>query len=232
MRFSLRTIGVHGALVTTLLATAMHEASAQTPGDGSWKSLMDGRSANAWRGYQATVLPAGWHVRDGTLAKDGPAADLITREQFANFELELEWKIAPGGNAGIFYRATEDFERVYWTGPEYQILDDASAPDARNRLTSAGAAYALYPSPPGLVKPAGEWNATRIVVNGAHVEHWLNGKKLLEYELWSPDWEAKVRATKFAEWPRYGREKTGHIGIQGDHEGALALRNIRIKVLP
>ncbi len=82
------------------------------------------------------------------------------------------------------------------------------------------------------MKPAGEWNATRIVVNGAHVEHWMNGKKLLEYELWSPDWESKVTATKFAAWPRYGREMVGHVGIQGDHNGALALRNLRIKVLP
>ena len=118
------------------------------------------------------------------------------------------------------------------TAPEYQLLDDANAPDGKSRLTSAGAAYAIYPPPAGIVKPAGEWNSTRIVVNGAHVEHWLNGKKLLEYTLWSPDWEAKVKASKWSAVPTYGREKKGYIGIQGDHDGSLAIRNVRIKVLP
>jgi hypothetical protein len=197
-----------------------------------WKSLFDGKTLDAWRGYQSQTLPSGWHVMDGTMAKEGSTGDVVTKEQFTNFELELEWKIAPGGNAGIFYRGSEADKKIYLTAPEYQLLDDAAAPDGKSRLTSAGAAYAIYPSPAGNLKTAGEWNATRIIVNGAHVEHWLNGKKLLEYELWSPDWEAKVKASKFKDFPKYGREKSGHIAIQGDHDGSLALRNIRIKVLP
>jgi hypothetical protein len=139
--------------------------------------------------------------------------------------------ISPGGNAGVFYRGTEEYDHVYWSAPEYQLLDDAAHKDGQNRLTAAGAAYALYASPEGVVKPAGKWNAARIVVSGAHVEHWLNGKKVVEYELWSPDWEARVKASKFTDALRYGRATRGLIGIQGDHEGTLSLRNIRIQDL-
>jgi Domain of Unknown Function (DUF1080) len=220
---------------STLLSalTLMHPPKAEAQGASSgWTSLFDGRTMDGWRGYQSTTMPAGWHVMDGTLAKDGPTGDIVTTGQYANFELELEWKLAKGGNAGVFYRGSEGEKKIYLTAPEYQLLDDANAPDGKSRLTSAGAAYAIYPSPEGIVKGAGEWNSTRIVANGAHVEHWLNGKKLLEYTLWSPEWEAKVKASKFVLFPKYGRLKSGHIAIQGDHEGSLAIRNVRIKVLP
>jgi hypothetical protein len=196
-----------------------------------WRLLFDGKTTAGWRGYQQKGLPPGWSVVDGTLAKSASVGDIVSVNRFGDFELAIEWKIAPGGNSGIFYRGTEQYEHIYWSAPEYQLLDDARAPDGTSRLTSAGAAYGLYPSPAGILKPAGEWNATRIVVKGAHVEHWLNGQKLLEYELWSPDWEAKVKASKFAAWPNYGRAKRGYLAVQGDHSGALALRNIKIREL-
>jgi len=196
------------------------------------RPLFDGRTTAGWRGYKSQEMPAGWKAVDGVLTKEGKAADILTVDQFGDFDLEFEWKIAAGGNAGVFYRGTEEYDHVYWSAPEYQLLDDATARDAKSRLTAAGAAYALYPAPAGVVKPAGEWNKGRIVAKGAHVEHWLNGQKLLEYELWSPDWEAKVKASKFGEWPSYARAKKGHIAIQGDHEGALSLRNVRIRELP
>jgi hypothetical protein len=196
-----------------------------------WTPLFDGRTTNGWRGYREQTMPAAWHVVDGTLAKSGETSDIITTGEYGDFELELEWKLSPGGNAGVFYRATEEYEHPYWSGPEYQLLDDAGHPDGKSRLTAAGSDYGLYPSPAGIVKPAGEWNSSRIVVKGSHVEHWLNGRKLLEYELGSPDWEAKVRASKFAEWPNYGRAAKGHIAIQGDHDGSLAIRNVRIREL-
>jgi hypothetical protein len=194
-----------------------------------WRSLLDGASLKDWRGYKADKIPDGWRIENGTLAKDKPVADLVTKDQFGDFELELEWKIGDAGNAGIFYRGTEEYERIYWSAPEYQLLDDIKGADNKSRLTSAGAAYAILPSPPGHLKPVGEWNRTRIVAKGSHVEHWLNGVKLLEYELGSPDWEAKVKASKFNVWPNYGRAKRGHIALQGDHEGSLAFRNIRIR---
>jgi hypothetical protein len=176
-------------------------------------------------------VPDGWQVVDGALTRVAGAGDLITIDQFANFELELEWNVSPGGNSGIFFRATEEAERIYETAPEMQVLDDAAHADGGNRLTSAGANYGLYAPPEGVVKPAGEWHAVRIVVDSAHVEHWLNGVKVVEYDLWSPEWEAKVAASKFVEWPGYGRATRGHIGLQ-DHGDWVAYRNIRIRELP
>jgi Domain of Unknown Function (DUF1080) len=203
--------------------------SAPTTG---WRTLFDGKLLDTFRGWRSDGMPQGWYVVDGTLAKDGHVDDLVTREQFGNFELELEWKIGRAGNSGIFYRGTREYDEIYWSGPEYQLLDDANAHDGHNRLTAAGSAYGLYGPPAGVVKPFGEWNKTRIVIQGGHVEHWLNGRRIVEYDLGSPDWKAKVAASKFSEYPNYGLAKSGLIGIQGDHPGSLALRHIRIRVLP
>jgi hypothetical protein len=213
---------------TTSTASGATPLTAEQRAAG-WRSLFDGTSTSAWRGYKEQSLPAGWSIVDGILTKTGSVHDIITRDQFGNFELALDWKIAPGGNAGVFYRGTEEYDHIYWSAPEYQLLDDAGHPDGQTRVTSAGAAYALFPSPAGVVKPAGQWNSTLIVVNGNNVQHWMNGQKLLEYDLGSPDWEAKVKASKFVAYPHYGRAPSGYIGIQGDHDGTLWLRNIRIR---
>ena len=196
-----------------------------------WRLLFDGRTGAGWRGYRQAALPAGWQVKDGALTRVGSGGDIITNEQFKNFELALEWKIAPGGNSGIFYRASEDSDAIYWNAPEMQVLDDARHPDGQSRLTSAGAAYGLYPAPAGVVQPANEWNAVRLIVNGNHVEHWLNGVKMVEYEFGSPDFQAKVKDSKFAPHPNFGKNAAGHIGLQ-DHGDRVAFRNIKIRVLP
>jgi hypothetical protein len=196
----------------------------------SWRSLLD-KDASAWRGWESTSLPRGWHVEGDTISKDGEVDDLVTREMYGDFELELDWKIGKEGNSGIFYRGTREYDHIYWSAAEYQLLDDANAPDGRNRLSSAASAYALYAAPAGIVKPFDQWNTTRIVVRGAHVEHWLNGQKVVSYELWSADWKAKVAASKFGKYPNYGIAREGYIGIQGDHPGMLSLRRIRIRAL-
>ena len=218
---------------TSLIACAVALAvgCACGPAESEWKILFDGKSLDAWRGYKTDAVPKGWVVENGTLTKHDRVADIVSKEEFGNFELTIDWKIGPAGNAGVFYRGTEEYDHIYWTAPEYQLLDDDKAADNKTRLTCAGAAYALYPSPPGHLKPVGEWNTTRIVVNGNHVEHWLNGFKLLEYELGSADWAAKVKASKFNDYPNYGKAKRGHIAMQGDHEGVLAFRNIRVREL-
>jgi Domain of Unknown Function (DUF1080) len=215
------------AAALMLAAACQHDPAAMQ----SWRPLLDEKAAGAWRGWVSATLPEGWQVAGGTISKQNAVDDLVTREAFGNFELELEWKIGKGGNSGIFYRGTREYDHIYWSAPEYQLLDDATAPDGRNRLSSTAAAYGLYAAPAGIVKPAGEWNTTRILVDGAHVEHWLNGQKVVTYELWSADWKAKVAASKFSAYPNYGLSKTGYIGIQGDHAGTLALRNIRIREL-
>jgi hypothetical protein len=196
-----------------------------------WRLLFDGRTTRGWRGFRQKRAPAGWQVVDGALTRVGQAGDIITDQEFGDFELALEWKISEGGNSGIMYRVVDAGEATYQSGPEMQVLDDAKHPDGRARLTAAGAAYGLYPAPAGVVKPAGEWNQVRIVVQGAHVEHWLNGQKVVEYELWSRDWKTKVANSKFAHWPGYGLAKQGHIALQ-DHGDWVAYRNIRIRVLP
>jgi hypothetical protein len=197
----------------------------------AWRSLFDGTSLAAWKGYNSDTVPAGWKIDNGTLAKDDRVEDIVSRDEFGDFELELDWKIGEAGNSGIFYRGTEEYDHIYWSAPEYQLLDDVKATDNKTRLTCAGAAYALYPSPEGHLKPVGDWNRTRILARGAHVEHWLNGVKLVEYEIGSPDWSAKVKASKFNDYPNFGKAKRGHIAMQGDHAGTLAFRHIRIREL-
>ncbi len=196
-----------------------------------WRLLFNGADISQWRGFQMDSLPSGWQAVDGALTRVGPGADIITKDEFANFDLRLEWMISPKGNSGIMYRVTEADSATYRTGPEMQVLDDAGHPDGASRLTSAGSVYGLYPAPEGVVKPAGEWNDARIVVQGNHVEHWLNGQKIAEYELGSPEWEGKVKQSKFDQWKGYGRAASGHIALQ-DHGDRVAYRDIRIKVLP
>jgi hypothetical protein len=193
-----------------------------------WRALF-GPGLSEWRGYKQQTVPAGWSFANGLVTKTGTTDDIITRDQFGNFELAFDWMLTSGGNAGVFYRGTEEYDHIYWSAPEYQLLDDVGHPDGKSRLTAAGAAYALYPSPRGVVKPAGEWNSSLIVVNGNTVQRWMNGQKLLEYELGSPDWVAKVKASKFVAYPNYGRAARGYIGIQGDHDGTLSIRNMRIR---
>jgi 3-keto-disaccharide hydrolase len=199
---------------------------------GAWRSLLQAASAPDWRGWKEPGLPAGWHIAGGVLSKDGRVDDLVTTQLFGNFELELEWKIGKAGNSGIFYRGTRAYDHIYWSGPEYQLLDDANTEDGKSRLTAAGSAYALYAAPAGVVLPYDHWNKSRLVVNGTHVEHWLNGRKVVEYEFGSADWKSRVASGKFAAYPDYGLAATGMIGLQGDHPGALAIRRIRIRELP
>jgi hypothetical protein len=215
-------------LALLLAALVTSTSAAQT---GAWRPLFDGKSTAGWRRFQSQEAPAGWRVESGALAKHAKADDIVSKDQFGDFELEIEWKIGEGGNSGLFYRGTEEYEHIYWSAPEYQLLDDVKAEDNKTRYSCAGAVYGLFPSPEGHLKPVGEWNHTRVVAKGAHVEHWLNGVKLFQYELWTPDWEAKVKASKFGKWPNYGRARKGHIALQGDHSGTFAVRNIRIREL-
>jgi hypothetical protein len=224
-------ISFHATLLAALgtIVCAMASA-ADTP--GPWQSLLEEHGASAWRGWKESGLPAGWHVERGVLSKDGAVDDLVTNRNYGNFELELEWKIGKAGNSGVFYRGTREYDHIYWSAPEYQLLDDANTEDGKNPLTAAGSDYALYPAPAGVVHPYDHWNKTRLIVRGRQVEQWLNGKKIVSYELGGAEWKAKVAASKFSAYPHYGLATTGLIGLQGDHPGALAVRHIRIRELP
>ncbi len=208
--------------------------NALTPSEqqDGWRLLFDGRTTAGWRGYKKQSVPPGWKVVNGSLVRaDTDAGDIITAERFRNFRLALDWKVGDGGNSGIFYRATEAGDYVWQSASEMQVLDDARHADGKSPLTSAGSNFALYPAPRGAVRPAGEWNSAELVVNGSHVEHWLNGVKLLEFELGSPEWTQRVANSKFAAMPLYGQAAEGYIGLQ-DHGDRVEFRNIRVKILP
>jgi hypothetical protein len=212
-------------------APAMNTLSAAEQRAG-WQLLFDGQSISKyWRAYKADTVSPRWQVIDGVMTKTRPSDDLVSRQQFGDFEFAWEWRVTPAGNSGVFYRANETESKIYWTAPEFQIADDSLTPDSKNPLTSAGAAYGLYAPPKGVAKFAGKWNASRILVRGNHVEHWMNGQKTIEYEIGSPDWKAKVAASKFKPYPNWGLAKTGVIGIQGDHTGTLELRNLKVRVI-
>ena len=219
------------AVLALSLAAAVSLAAEPSAAGPGWRALLDEHGAPAWRGWKDPGLPAGWHVDGGVLHKDGPVDDLVTNEKFGNFELELEWKIGKAGNSGIFYRGTREYDHIYWSAPEYQLLDDANTEDGKSPLTAAGSDYGLYGVPPGVAKPYDHWNKTRLIVRGNHVEHWLNGVRVVEYDFGSDDWKKRVAGSKFSKYPSYGLAASGLIGIQGDHPGALEVRNIRIREL-
>jgi len=209
-----------------LLALALGCAACQGPTPGAWIDLT---STDAWRGYKQDAAPSQW-VQDADgfhLAASG-GGDLITREQFASFELELDWRISPMGNSGIMFHVSEDRSTTYMTGPEMQVLDNDLFGDDFQALHSAGADYALHPPETISVHPAGEWNTVRITVDGPRVEYWLNGARQCAYELWSEDWTARVAASKFSQWPGFGMNTAGHIALQ-DHGNVVHYRNLRIR---
>lgn len=223
-----------GVTTSGTASTAASAASSSPAGDTNtaWVSLFTDASLAGWHNYPTPGKPVtGWTVQNGELVRTGPGGDLTSDRTYASFELELEWKVGPRGNSGVIYRIDHSGERSYISGPEMQILDDAGHADGGNPLTSAGANYALHPAPRGVVKPANEWNAARLIVRGNHVEHWLNGTRVVEYELGSADWEERRRASKFADVAQYGRAARGHIALQ-DHGDPVAFRNVRIRELP
>ena len=213
------------------LVGAKSEAAAKKAGA---RVLFDGKSTAAWRGFKRDAFPArGWAVKQGTLHPiiGGDRVDLVTRDMYKDFDLQLEWKVGPSGNSGVMYDVAETEAETYHTGPEMQVLDDAAHKDGQNPKTSAGSLYALIAPGAQVVKPAGQWNKARIVKKGNHVEHWLNGTKIVEYELGSPALAALIADSKFKEWPRFAKEGQGHIVLQ--HHGDPAwFRNVRITGTP
>jgi hypothetical protein len=217
-------------MLLSSLAIAANNTVSEAESAQGWKLLFDGQSTNGWRTYQSDTASAGWQAVDGSLTRVDKAGDLITESTYSNFELQLDWQVGTGGNSGVFIRAGETTPYIFMTAPEIQILDDEVHRDGKSTLTSAGSNYALHPAPRGIVKPAGQWNHMRVLVDGNQVTQWLNGTKVVAYELGSADWQAKVAASKFSAWPTYGTLTEGHIGLQ-DHGDHVAFRNIKLRRL-
>jgi hypothetical protein len=209
-----------------------------------WQLLFDGTSMEKWRGYnQESLPPLGWSVKDGTIEiektpdpkPDGFGGDIITKEKFGNFELMVDFMISDTANSGIFYFVMEEEGAPMWhNAPEYQILDDVTyakiEKDFNLDTHRTGDNYDMQAAPEDNMKPVGEWNTARIVQKDGHVEHWLNGKKCVEYQAGSPEWEALVKKSKFKDYPNYGRTSPGYIGLQ-DHQHEVRFRNIKIRNL-
>jgi hypothetical protein len=198
-----------------------------------WKLLFDGKSLDGWRGYKAEKIGDGWAVQDGaiTLTKEKGAGDLMTKEDFGDFELAFDWKITETGNSGVIYRVGLGDNAPYRTGPEYQVLDNIKATDNKKPNHLAGSLYDIGAAPGAdWVKPVGEWNTGKIVVRGWKVEHWLNGKKVIAIDLASAEGKAAIAESKFKTWPKFASLARGHIALQ-DHGHVVSFRSIKVREL-
>lgn len=200
-----------------------------------WILLFDGETTKGWRGYNHADVSGGWVAKDHMLVCLGKGGDtdgdIVTEKQYENFELKLEWNISKAGNSGIFYHVIEDskYSATYETGPEYQLIDDVGFPEKLEPWQKTGADYAMYiPNEKKKLNPAGEWNSTRLVFDNGHVEHWLNGERIVEFEAWSEHWNKRRMEGKWKDYPDYGTAREGHIGLQ-DHGDKIRLRNIKIR---
>lgn len=226
------------ALVGASQAADPNTLSAEEKAAG-WQLLFDGQTTQGWRGYKRQGMPESWRVEQGSLlARREPgksSGDIITTAQFGDFELSINWKMTSGNNSGVIYRATEEHAEVWQSGPEFQILDNKGHLDGLNPLASAGACYAVFAPAVDATLPVGQWNHTRIVAQGKHVEHWLNGQKVVEYDIGTDHWLAHVKTSKFFPTAynqgNWGKAAQGHIGLQ-DYGGAIEFRNIKIRPLP
>jgi hypothetical protein len=199
-----------------------------------WRLLFNGKNVDGWKSFQGKEI-SGWKVIDGVLNNSGVGSDhggdIVTREKFQNFRLYLEWKIAPKSNSGVFYHVNEKLGKaIYESAPEYQLIDDKGWPDKLHDDQYSGADYAMYAPQNAQVKGINDWNETLIVVEGDHVQHFLNGVKVVDYHLWDADWNARKEKGKWKDFPYYGMAKKGQIGLQ-DHGGLAQFRNMRIQVL-
>jgi hypothetical protein len=197
-----------------------------------WKLLFDGKTMNGWRTYKNR--PGSWQVKNGELycplgKKD--YADLVTVDQYDNFELTIDWKIEKGSNSGIMYHVLETHDVPYATGPEYQLIDDKGYEGKLEEWQKSGSDYAMHAPAQLAAKPAGEYNHTKIIFDKGHVQHWLNGIKVADFVAWSPEWDQLRSASKWKDYPDYGKSKTGLIAFQGDHKGGVWFKNIKLRRL-
>ena len=200
-----------------------------------WTSLFNGTDMSHWKVYREEGV-RGWKIADGdmvALGLHGNSADLITIDTFSNMELYIEWNISAGGNSGIFYNVREgkDLHAVYYSGPEYQLLDDKGYEGNLTDKQLSGSNYDMEaPSSKELVNPAGEWNSSRIIVDEGHVEHWLNGKMVVSYDIGSAKWEDQKMNSKWKDMKSYAAYKSGHIALQ-DHGNEIRFRNLKVRRL-
>lgn len=215
-----------------ILAGSLALAAGIAAKPGKWMQIFDGKSTKGWHSYLKKDVQ-GWTIEDGTLMTNGKGGDLVTDQEFENFELEFEFKAQPKGNSGVIYKVIEAPENAqpYMSGPEFQVIDDVNYPAKLNDVQKTGANYDMIPpSTLSATKPAGEWNKGRILVNQNHVEHWLNGQKVVEYEYGTDAWKEMVAKSKFAKWGYAQAHAKGRLALQG-HGDTAWFRNLRVREL-
>ena len=223
-------------ILTSLAATSLVAADApNTLTDAEkaagWKLLFDGKTSAGWVALGKTEFPAGWGVEGGQLKRTTGGGDIVTTASYENFELTWDWNIAKGGNSGLKYNLPDPKKNV---GFEYQLLDDVNHPDGikGGRLHQTAGLYDLIEPPADKkINPPGEWNNSRIVAKGNHIEHWLNGAKTVEFELGSDDLKARIAKSKFAKVAKFGEKTSSPILLQ-EHGAEIAFRSIKLRVLP
>ncbi len=229
---------ITGTIAVLVLLVCASFISASRKGKEKWISLFDGKTLNGWHGFNKSGEIKNWAIEDGAMvclgaAADAHGGDIVTNEAYDNFELKWEWKISKGGNSGVMYHVVESekYKAPYETGPEYQMIDDIDFPQKLEDWQKTGADYAMNTAnDQKKVMPIGEWNTSRIIFDKGHVEHWLNGKKIIDFQAWDAKWNKEKAEGKWKDYPDYGLAKTGLIALQ-DHGNKAYFKNIMIRKL-
>lgn len=238
----MKKINIYLLLLTVSVlfsCSAKHNTLTEVEVADGWQLLFDGQTTNGWRDYNGSSLTQPWHAVDGVLKAKGEGSDglgyIVTDKEYDNFVLSWDWKLSKGGNSGMIYHVVENpvFTTPYVTGPEYQLLDVPNFEGELEDWQKLGVDYAMHlpDSAKMKVNPYGNWNNSKIVFDNGHVEHWLNGEKILEFEAWTPEWFEKKNSGKWKDAPEYGIARKGVVCLQ-DHGYPAEFRNIKIKELP
>lgn len=238
----MRTLLIFGLFISAVLISSCQQVKdnelTKEEKNAGWKLLFDGKTLEGWKIFK-NLPGSSWEVSEGAICSMKPLTDqnpdIISEATYENFELSIDWKLSPQGNSGIMYLVTENNNNTYESGPEYQLIDDDNFPEKIEDYQKSGANYAMQAPAVKALKPSNEWNHSVIIVNKGHVEHWLNDKKVVEYELWSDEWKKQKEAGKWKDVASYGAEKSGHIALQASHSGVnntgVCFKNIKIKML-
>ncbi len=223
-------------ILSSAIAQGMNNSLSKQEKKEGWHLLFNGKNLKGWHTYLKKDVTPAWKVRDGAIGLDhsnnAEGGDLVTDAEYQNFELSLEWKISEEGNSGIIFDVHEapEYHETYLTGPEMQVLDNKNAEDNKKENHLAGSLYDIIAANPQTANPAGEWNKVRIRLDNGHLTFWMNGKKVVETQMWNKDWQELVNNSKFRDWKGFAAYKKGHIALQ-DHGHAVWYKDIKIKML-
>lgn len=227
---SLKALTLMLTVSSCALANAADNQLTQQEKQAGWQLLFDGKDMSQWRNFKSESLNPAWVIEDGAMTLTKGGGDLLTKKQYQNFELQIDWKISTKGNSGIFVLADETGQMIYSHAPEIQIIDNEEHPDTEIDSHLAGSIYDLFAAPVAAHKPANSWNYVRIKMQDNHLQVWQNGISTTSIVIGSTTWNTLVKGSKFATWKNFATAEQGHIGLQ-DHGDKVWFKNIKIKEL-